>query len=321
MIAKCGLVAGVVTGVLGASMAWAEAQPQPPATEKGTVSGSGTVVLKRMPDLLRMKVDVIAQGKTTKEALASLKDRREAVQGQLATLGAAKDSIVFDAPQINTTVLQARQQMAMMIQARMGNRTKKSAKKAAAPVVISTRLNAEWPLKGKDVEALLLEISQLQESIKAADLAGKKDLEKLAGEDEEVSQELEGLQANFGYDPSQAQPGAATFTLVCKIAAQDHSQALADAFLKAKARAEETAKAAGAELGPLRQLGSQAQSGSDPETAENQMQAYYRMMQSGGGGGGKPAEPANVQEAQGTQPGEVVYRVTISAAFDLKERR
>ena len=47
------------------------------------------------------------------------------------------------------------------------------------------------------------------------------------------------------------------------------------------------------------------------------MQAYYRLMQFGGGGT-KPADPDSRQEAQGTQPGEVVYRVTVTAAFDLR---
>ena len=298
---------------------WCETQvpPQPPPTEKGTVSGVGTVVLNRKPDLMRMRVDVIAQGKSMKEALASLKDRRQAILGQLAKLGAVKESVVFAAPQVNATVLQARQQMAMMIMARMGNRSKKNAKKAAAPVVISARLTAEWPLKGKDAEELLIEISQLQENINAADLAGKKDLEKLSGEDEEISQELAGMEANMGNDASQAQPGTASFTLVSKVTSQEHTQALADAFSKARARAQEMAAAAGAQLGPLRQLGAQVQASGDVESGENPMQAYYRLMQLGGGGA-KPADPDSRQEAQGTQPGEVVYRVTVTAAFDLR---
>jgi uncharacterized protein YggE len=328
MIARCGFLAGVAVAVLWASVAGARAQvqPQPSTTEKGTVSGAGTVVLNRKPNLMRMRVDVIAQGKSMKEALASLKDRRQAIQGQLAKLGAAKESVVFGSPHVNTTVLQARQQMAMMIMARMGNRSKKNTKKAAAPVVISARLTAEWPLKGNDAEELLVEISQLQETINAADLAGKKDLEKLSGEDEEISQELAGMEANMGNDPSQAQPGTATFTLVSKVTAQDHSQALADAFSKAKARAQETARAAGAELGPLRQIGSQVQSGGDAEDAENPTQAYSRAMQvyyqtiGMGTGGGQAGEPANPMEAQGTQPGEVAYRVNVTAAFDLKAR-
>ena len=126
-------------------------------------------------------------------------------------------------------------------------------------MVISARLTAEWPLKGKDAEELLIEISQLQENINAADLAGKKDLEKLSGEDEEISQELAGMEANMGNDPSQAQPGTASFTLVSKVSAQEHTQALADAFSKARARAQEMAAAAGAAAWSVRQLGAQVQ--------------------------------------------------------------
>src|SRR5439155_26875073 len=131
-----------------------------------------------------------------------------------------------------------------------------------------------------------------------AALPGKKEIEKPSEEDEEISQKLEGMQTNFGNDPSQAQPGAAAFALVSKISAQDHSRALADAFQKAKARAEETAKAAGAELGPLRQLGSQVQSGRVPENADNGMQAYLQAMGMNRGGG-PPDEAANPLEALG----------------------
>ena len=324
MIVKCGILSGVATVVLWATMAAAEpqAQTQPRSAESGTVSGSGTVLLKRKPDLLRLKVDLIAQGKTMKEALASLKDRREATQVSLGKLGAIKESVVFTDPQINTTVLAARQQMAMMIQARMGGgRAKKTAKKAATPVVVSSRLTAEWPLKGKDTESLLLEISQLQETINAADLSGKKDLEKLGGEDEELTAELEGMAGGpYGNDPSQGQPGAAAFTLVSKLAPKDRASALAEAFKKAKVQAVEIAAAAGTTLGSLRQLTSVAQQGGgDPDSnGAAAWQAYYGMM--GGGRGAIPASESDSEsEAQGTQPGEVTYRVTVTASFDVKE--
>ena len=68
MIAKLGILGAVATVILCSSLA--VAQPQTPGqaqTETGTVSGSGTVVLKRKPDLLRLQIDVIAQGKSMKE--------------------------------------------------------------------------------------------------------------------------------------------------------------------------------------------------------------------------------------------------------------
>ncbi len=320
MIAKCGILAAMTAAVLCATLAGAQppAQGPPPPVQTGTVSGSGTVVLKRKPDLLRMKVELIAQGKTMKEALATLKDRRDAAQAQLGTLGAIKTSVVFDDPQINATLLAARQQMAMMIQARMGGRTKKAAKKTATPVVISAKLTAEWPLKGKDSESLLLEIDQLQETIKAADLSGKKELDKLGGEDEELTQELEGMNPGYGNDPSQTQPGTPAFTLVSKIAPPERAQALADAFKKAKAQAQEISEAAVAALGPLRQLSSLVQPGGDSDNNGNEWQAYYQLMQANRGAA-PVSDSASESEAQGSQPGEVTYRVTVTAAFALKQ--
>ena len=90
MIVKCGILAGVRPLSFCANdgrgrAARRRAQVRP--ADSGTVSGSGTVVLERKPDLLRLKVDLIAQGKTMKEALATLKDRREATQAPLGKLG------------------------------------------------------------------------------------------------------------------------------------------------------------------------------------------------------------------------------------------
>jgi uncharacterized protein YggE len=90
MIARYGVLTGAAVAVLWASVAGVRAQAptQPPPTDQGTVSGTGTVVLNRKPEFMRMRVDVIAQGKSMKEALATLKDRRQAILGQLAKLGA-----------------------------------------------------------------------------------------------------------------------------------------------------------------------------------------------------------------------------------------
>ncbi len=292
----------------------AAAQPAPP--DRGVVTGVGTVVLKRRPDLMRISVDVFAQGKSMKEALANLKDRREAARGQLTTLGAAKDSIAFGEPQVNTSLLEARQQMEMMIRSRMGNRAKKdAAKPQAVPTVVSATLKAEWPLKGRDTESLLIEIAQLQEAIKAVDLAGRKDLEKLSTEDEELREEMEGVEANNNNDPGRTQPGTPAFALLSKVSEEDLARALADAFRKARSRAETTAKAAGEGLGPLRHLESSMQSGPPADGNEVDPRVAYRMAATGSV---MPPEGAEVDpEAKGTQPGAVEFHVTVTAAFAL----
>ena len=100
---------------------------------------------------------------------------------------------------------------------------------------------------------------------------------------------------------------------------KERATALADAFKKAKVQAVEIAEAAGTTLGSLRQLTSVAQQGGgDSDSSGAEWQAYYRMM--GAGRGAVPASESETDsEAQGTQPGEVTYRVTVTASFDVKE--
>src|SRR5947208_6727889 len=69
---------------------------EPPAA--GTVSGSGSVEIKRQPDILRVQFEVMARGKTLKEALQNLKTRREEVRSELAKIGAGKDAVTFGDP-------------------------------------------------------------------------------------------------------------------------------------------------------------------------------------------------------------------------------
>jgi uncharacterized protein YggE len=308
-------------GVLAVSFSMDRVAAQTPSGESGTVSGVGTVSVKRRPEFLRVKLEVFAAGKTIKEAIANLKDRREAIRGQLATLAAVKDSIVFGEPQVNSSVLEARQRMEMMIRNRMGKPAKKEPKKGAtAPTVVSASLTAEWSLKGQDTEALLIEVARIREAITAADLSGRKDLDKLGSDDEELKEEMEGLQTDGATDEQgRPQAGAPAFLLVSKVTAQEQAKALAEAFQKARARAHQTAKAAGAELGALRQLDSQFRSSPEAETAEDPAQAYYRVVQAGRTD--LPPEPDAPPEAQGAQPGAVTLRVIVTASFALKETR
>ncbi len=73
-----------------------------------------------------------------------------------------------------------------------------------------------------------------------------------------------------------------------------------------------------AELGPLRQLVAHTQAGGESDGTDDPRQAYAQMMQMPRDD--LPLEPEPVMEAQGAQPGEVSFRVAISASFDLKER-
>ena len=291
---------------------------QAPGPDEGMVTGTGTVVLRRAPDTLRLKVEVFARGKTVKEALAALKERRAAIRAQLGALGATDESIRFADPQINSAVLDRQRQMELMIRSRMAQKPAARKDAPAPPVVVSANLTAEWPLKGEGVEEWLVVAATLEAKVKAADLPGKKDLEKPSVEDEELREEMAGIEPNADPNDPTARQGEPAFLFVSKLSDADRASALADAFARARAGAEAMARAAGATLGPLRRLQGGPQSGEQFEDPA-QIQADYLRALRGGGGQVDPAdEPESALEAVGASPGAVSYRVRLSAAFALK---
>jgi uncharacterized protein YggE len=290
--------------------------------DAGTVSGMGTVAIERAPQAMRMTVVVSSKGSDLKEALASLKDRLDAAKAQLATLGADKASIKVAAPQLAVEDPNRRRQIEMMMAQRLRAGGRKPAKKEESkpPVSVTASLSAEWPLKAAAGEDLLLASTSLQDKIKAADLAGTKEQMPLSPEEQELADELgaEDLSAMYGGD-EEVKPGEPMFIFVTPIAEADREKALAEGFQKAKSRAARLAKAAGAELGALKSLNDSESDASDesygsPYGGYNR-QAYQMMQMMRGARGGLE----ELAEAIGAQPTNVVYRVTVTASFDLKQ--
>jgi len=283
-----------------------------------TVTGQGTVELKRQPEILRVQVEVLAKGKDLAEALAKLKDRRQAAEKQLAAIGALKSGIEFGEPRLSSEKSPQQKQMEMMVLQQMRSQGKKVGTKPAGapPAVISSLLKAEFPLKASSPEELLLTSHALQEKIKAADLGGLKELKKPTPQEEELLEEMEGLmQQNEEQGPIPGQP---MFLFVSRIPELEQTAALARAFEKAKAEATRLAKAAGATLGPLHQLSNTtaAQGGFDDPTGMYNNPYYYQpiqRMQLGQSG-----SESQSGEAAGMQPGKVVFRIAVTASFALQ---
>jgi uncharacterized protein YggE len=65
------------------------------AAESGesVVTASGAASLPRRPDVMRLRVEVSSEGKTMKDALAKMAERRNAVKKKLSELGAAEAAI------------------------------------------------------------------------------------------------------------------------------------------------------------------------------------------------------------------------------------
>jgi hypothetical protein len=284
----------------------------------GTVTGQGTVELKRQPETLRVHVDMMAKGLHLKEALAKLKQHREAALVLFDTFGVDRNSVEFGEPQVTSEKTERQKQVEMMMRQQLRAQGKKEEKaKQPVPVVVFVPLKFEVPLKAADAEELLLQASLLQDKIKAADLGGLKDMKQIAPQDEELAQEIAD---QFPMDDNEPKRGEPVFLFVSKIADADQAQALAAAFQKARREAGRLAQAAGAELGALQHLeNNSAASNMEDATimVNNSNNAYtYQLLQkfrtNQTSSDGSPAE------AIGLHPGKATYRVVISASFALK---
>src|SRR5690349_6102048 len=70
------------------------------ASGPGSVTGTGTEELQRLPEIMRMRIVITSKGKDITEALAGLKDRVTAAKTQLAPLGADRATMTTDEPQL-----------------------------------------------------------------------------------------------------------------------------------------------------------------------------------------------------------------------------
>jgi uncharacterized protein YggE len=279
----------------------------------GTVTGNGTAEVKRQPTVLRVQVEVLVKAKDLKEALARLKERRDAALARLLALGAPKEAVAFGEPSLGSEKTdQQRQYEAMIAQRLRAQGGAKTAPKAkpAPPTVLSTTLRVDLPLKTSGQEELLIRAQDLQEKIKAADLGGLKEFQKLSPQEEEVAEENQAMMRGGEAEPKRGEPA---FAFVYKVSEGEYAKALAEAFQKAKRAAGELARAAGTELGELRHLEGQAVAGEEAAGYP----AYY-------GRGNPPrmslltSPEAQTREALSPQPGTVTYRVSVAASFALK---
>jgi uncharacterized protein YggE len=287
------------------------AQAQAFDAQAGAIGGNGVAIIKHAPDRLRVHVQISATGKTLKEALARLEERREAAVEQLGELKAEEDSVVAGGPKPSVGSPQQQQMMEMVRRQRM--RGKKTAKQPAQSATVSMTLTADWVLKGKQPQELLLEADSLQQKIKAADLA-KVGEEELSPEEQELAEEMQEMVQEYG-GGEQQRPGEPTFIFVKKITEDQLAAATAEAFGKAKAQAERLGAAAGVKLGPLRQISTQESAGAD-ESYYNEYggpSAMYRYYQQ------RRGQVDELQEAIGADASEVQIAVRVYAAFAVGE--
>lgn len=287
-------------------------------TNDGQVSASGTAEIKHAAELLRVQVDLTGKGKDMKEALAKLKERKEVALAQLINLGADKANVTFSEPSIVSEKNDRQRQIEMMMMQRRGGAKKPDPKnKQADPIVVSVSMKADVPLKAGSAEDLLQLGHTLQEKIKAADLGGLKESEKLNPKDEEIAEEMQEMNRMMA-EGGEARRGEPSFMYVSKITPAEHDKALKDAFAKASAQATRLAGAAGVELGSLHSL----QSNLLPSSAEYMNEYYARAGRMMIRDSDRDVDDKDDKsEAVGMNPAKVSLKVSVNAAFTIKPRK
>jgi uncharacterized protein YggE len=286
-------------------------QPEP------TVSGDGSVVITLQPEVMRLRIDLLGKGKDLKEALAKLKERREAARKKLIELGAMEKTIEIAPAGTSVGKADERRQLQMLMRARMsGRKGDKDAEAKPQPVTVSATLTADWVIKTQDSDEMLIFANELQDKIKAADLAGLKEAGPKTPEEAEEAEETEMEEVDMYGGEQGPKPGEPSFIFVARVPADQIDKATAEAFEKAKAKAARLAKAAGAAAGNLRFLSSNQRP--DYERMSRQSYGYYgsyfqELIQQSYSPEGNVTE-----EAIGAEPGPVKFRVNVTASFAIK---
>jgi len=259
-----------------------ETSPTNAADGDGGLSASGDSVVEVDPERMRLKIEIKFKGKDLAEALTKLKARQPQLEKQLNSLGATKDTIKLGDPHIDESQGQDQTQIFRAMNRMSGRRGRKPAEDlfTIAVAKVRTELTAEWPLKFSDRADLLIQIAKLQDAIKAADLGGLRAKDDDSPEEEELIDEMEGIQEMYG-NQNRPKPGEPSFLFVAAISVAQREKALAEAFRRARDQATHLSKAADLELGAVRNLTSQAADGMDDDEGPYATSSYYRNRSDG----------------------------------------
>lgn len=283
-------------------------------------SGTGITQIERMPETVRLQVAVLSKAANLKEALSGLKTRVEASRKKVESLGARPDSIKIEPAKVASEKSDRQRQMEAMVASRMRSKGKKGKQPAKAqPVIVSASMTAEFPLKSKEHEALLIEVQTLEEAIKAADLAGREAATKLTPEEQELQEEMAEQMSSYGSE-EESKPGDPVLIFVASISETDRDKAMAEAFKKASAEAGRTAKAAGVELGSLKYVSSAVSSGAEGEDYSSYGNRSYQtrlMLQRMSSAAGLGSRRGEALEATGITPGLVKCTVTVNLGYGI----
>ena len=287
-----------------------------PAAGQQVISTVGTASAKQKPTILRMYLELVAKGSNLDEALKKMQERRDGARSQLETLKADKDAISFSTPGLSTAQSSRQRQIEAMLMERMRSRARKSSKsQTPSSVTVNVTLTAQWSLKAETPEKILLMAQDLQEKIKAADLAGSKEAEKLSPEEQEIAEEAANM---AGSEDPTSQIGQPHFIYVAIVSKDDREKLLGEAFSNAKVQATDLAKAANVELGSLTglsgQCGGQSNFGGEEYEQYSTPSNIRRLLMQQTG---ENNVSENKNEAISTNPAAAIFTAYVRANFQL----
>src|SRR6185437_9027593 len=160
------------------------------AGDADVVTGSGQVVIKRQPTLLRGQFIVTAEAKDLSTAIARLKEAQAAARQKLVDTGAVEKSISIGPIQPGGAPINARDQYAQYMQDLQQSMGRPAVHKPAGKsiAIVSSIIKAEWALRAANAEELLMAGSALVEKIRAAKISAR-DQKKLTPEELEAAEE------------------------------------------------------------------------------------------------------------------------------------
>jgi len=276
------------------------------------VTTFGTASAPQSAEVMRLGIIISGVAKTPAEALENLQNLQAKVTERVKALGADEKSIVFSAPSVRMDQSGRAQQMQMMIQQHLarGGRVPPGIT-AAEMTTLDVTLTADWPLSSGDAAQNLLKLQELQEKIKAADLAETAEQAKQLPEAQELAEEFESTTYYGGEE--QAKPGTPQFVFISRPEEAARTAVMQSAFKNAETEANRIATATGRRLGKLQSLN--AAGGNEQMSS---MQAY-QMMRYGMRGDGAIDFGLEDNEISSNNPTGIPLRAFLTATFALEE--
>jgi hypothetical protein len=283
------------------------------AEEPATISVQGTASIDKPAEILRMRLDLPGSGPTMEAALGVIKQRRSRAVEALRKLGAVESSILGEGPYARKAQTEAMNpsRVVRMVNGRMVVSGVASEEEDDAPAKVDLVLSvrADWTLKGKDIDAILREVAEIQRRVKEADLATVPADKAESKSEKEEEDQADGQQKD--------RPTPPEWSFVCRISGEEQAKVTANALARARTAAERLATAAGGRIGGLLTLDStvlpapegQRQTFASVFPNANTMR-LVEFVQAG-------TPPADAEEAVSQDAYRVTWGVRVRAAYRL----